>query len=76
MEILRNAYFSDTSSVDAIQRSNIALWSYAGFIYGTIKAAVFQANANNKGQNPSEHKNTFLYRWGEEKTDFSGSSYF
>lgn len=61
-ELLRKSYFPDTSSVDAIRRGNIALWSDLSFIEGTVKAAGLQANANNKNPNVNERKNTFLMR--------------
>ena len=64
MRLLQKAYFSNTTSTDAIRRSNIALWSDIGFAYGIVKAASLQANANNRGQNPNQRKNTFLFRYG------------
>lgn len=62
MELLRRAYFANTSSIDAIRRGNIGLWSAEGIIYGLIKTAVLQTNANNRGIDPYKHKNTYLLR--------------
>ena len=62
MEKLRLAYFSNTTTIDAIRRANIALMSDLMFSDGILKAAVLQANANNKNVDKNGAKNTFLYR--------------
>lgn len=54
---LREAYFSNATSIDVIKRANTDLFSAAVFNYGIIKATIFQANANKIGR-----KNTFLFR--------------
>lgn len=63
MELLRKAYYSNvTTNVSEIQRRNIALLSDASFVDGILKATVLQTNANNRGSDKSQHKNTFLFR--------------
>lgn len=62
MEILRLAYFPDVTTIDAIRRGNIALMSDLSFSDGILKAAVLQADANNKNPDKTGAKNTFLYR--------------
>lgn len=64
VEKLRLAYFTDTNSIDAIRRGNVALMSDLEFSDGILKATVLQAkaNANNKNTNEGDSKNTFLYR--------------
>lgn len=54
---LRNVYFTNTTSVDAIQHGNIALLSDMYFGDSTVKATILQTKANN-----NERKNTFLMR--------------
>ncbi|XP_055312060.1 uncharacterized protein LOC129574291 [Sitodiplosis mosellana] len=59
IDLLKDAYFDDTTNADAIKRGNIALLSESNFGYGTLKAARYQVIANNKGT----PKNTFLLRF-------------
>lgn len=59
---LRDVYYKNISSIDAIQRNNIALLSDMKYIHGTAKAAILQANANTVESNPTQNKNTFLFR--------------
>ena len=58
VEKLRLAYFPNTTTVDAVRHGNVALMSDLMFSDGILKAAVLQANANNK----NGAKKTFLYR--------------
>lgn len=63
MELLRKAYYPyTTANVSETQRRNIALLSDATFVDGILKAAIFQTNANNRGCDKTQHKNTFLFR--------------
>ncbi|XP_031623525.1 esterase B1-like [Contarinia nasturtii] len=59
-EALKNAYFNDTSNIDAIKRGNIALLSDMNFGYNILKAVQYQVKANNKG---NTKRNTFLQRF-------------
>lgn len=59
---LRQAFYLNATNADEIKRRNIALTSYMGFVDGILKAAILQTNANNQGNDPSQHKNTFLIR--------------
>ncbi|XP_055325786.1 esterase B1-like [Sitodiplosis mosellana] len=59
IDLLKDAYFDDTTNADAIKRGNIALLSDSNFGYGILKAARYQVIANNKGT----PKNTFLLRF-------------
>ncbi|XP_055312058.1 esterase B1-like isoform X2 [Sitodiplosis mosellana] len=59
IDLLKDAYFNDTTNADAIKRGNIALLSDSNFGYGILKAARYQVIANNKGT----PKNTFLLRF-------------
>lgn len=63
MELLRIAYYPDAADVNETQRRNIALLSDANFVYGVIKAVILQTEANNRGSDNSQHKNTHLFRW-------------
>lgn len=62
MEKLRTAYFSDTTTVDAIRLANIALMSDLKFQDSILKAAALQGNANSKASDSNGPKNTFVYR--------------
>lgn len=62
MEKLRRAYFSDTSSIDAIRRGNLDYYSDLIIRDSVLKAVAYQADANNKSPDKSKHKNTFLIR--------------
>ena len=59
---MRNAYSVNTTSVDLIQRANIAFLSDMHFGESAVKTAILQANVNNNESNQNERKNTFLYR--------------
>lgn len=63
VEKLRLAYLPDETEIDAIRRGNIALMSDLAFSDGILKAAVLQANSNNKKADKNGQKNTFLYRF-------------
>lgn len=58
-ELLKEAYFNDTSNINAIKRQNIDLLSDMNFAYGILKAAQYQVEVNNKGT----PKNTFVLRF-------------
>ena len=60
IDLLKDAYFNDTSSADAIKRGNIGLLSDLNFGYGILKAARYQVMANNK----EIPKNTYILRFG------------
>lgn len=62
VEILWLAYFANLTSIAAIRRANFALESDAKITDGILKAAVLQADANNKNLDKTGAKNTFLYR--------------
>lgn len=62
VEKLREAYFENTTNLDAIRSDNIALLSDLHMVDRILKMAILQTNANNIGTNRSQHKNTFLYR--------------
>lgn len=60
VELLRAAYYNDTSNENAIGRSNIDLLSDANLVYDILKTVPLQVKANNNGF--FTHKNTFLHR--------------
>lgn len=62
MELLRIAYYPASADANETQRQNIALLSDANFVYGVIKAVVLQTDANNRGSDNSQHRNTHLFR--------------
>lgn len=62
MEKLRAAYYTNTTSVEAIKSANIALMSDLWIADSVLKAAVLQTEANTRSTNQSQHKNTFLFR--------------
>lgn len=62
VDILRKAYFQDTSNIEAIKQGNIALLSDLNFGYGIIKAVTLQAKANNKDAEANNRRNTFMSR--------------
>lgn len=57
IDILRRAYFSNTSTIDVIRRANIEFQSDLIMYENVLKAVMFQANANQR------RKNTYLFRW-------------
>lgn len=62
MELLRIGYYPNAADGNETQRRNIALLSDLNFVYGILKAAILQTDANNRGSDQSQHKNTFLFR--------------
>ncbi|XP_055312128.1 esterase B1-like [Sitodiplosis mosellana] len=62
IDLLKDAYFNDTTNADAIKRGNIGLLSDSNINYGVLKAVRYQVIANNR-ENP---KNTFLIRFSVE----------
>lgn len=62
MNALRKAYFSNTTHIEAIQRTNNDLLSDSMSIYPILKAVVHQSKANNKASSKTGRKNTFLFR--------------
>lgn len=68
MEKLRAAYFTNTTTLDAIRSANIALLSDSWIADSVLHAAALQANANTKNPDKRQHKNTFLFRLGTSIT--------
>lgn len=63
VELLRKAYFLNTTQVNAIRRQNIALMSDLFFTNGILRTIMRQANANNKDDNsPGRERNTYFFR--------------
>lgn len=56
MSLLRNAYYSNEISAEAMPYQNFALLSDLGLVWGILKAVMYQANTNNN------FFNTFLFR--------------
>lgn len=61
VEKLRDVYFKNISSVEAIRDNNIAVLSDLHMIDSVLRTVILQANVNN-GKNKSQHRNTFLFR--------------
>lgn len=59
---LRNAYYKNANSVDAIQRNNIALLTDMIFAQPIVEAVSLQASVNSMELNHGDRKNTFLVR--------------
>lgn len=59
---LEEVYYANATNLDAIRSDNIALLSDLHLTYSVIKSIALQADANNRGMNKSQHRNTFLYR--------------
>lgn len=63
MELLKKAYYPNAAANgNETQRRNIALLSDATFADGILKAVIYQTNANHRGCDENQHKNTFLFR--------------
>lgn len=62
MRKLRKAYYENATTVDDIMRENIAYTSDINTRYKVLQAAIYQAIANNKGTDESQHKNTYLIK--------------
>lgn len=65
VETLREVYFSHADNDNATKRANIAVMSDLSFGDSVIKAVLLQAIANNNNNTvASDHKKTFLFRYG------------
>lgn len=62
MTKLRKAYYGNATTTDEIMRGNIAYTSDLNTRDKILQAVVYQAMANNKGTDTSQHRNTFLIR--------------
>lgn len=58
MTLLRNAYFHNVTSIEEIQRANVAFESDMHLIDVIMKTVVFQTIANNR----LNKQRTFLFR--------------
>lgn len=62
MKKLRKAYYENATTAEDIIRENIAYTSDINTRDKVLQAVIYQAIANNKGTNKSQHKNTYLIR--------------
>lgn len=63
VEKLRTAYYSNTTSVEAIKSSNTALMSDLTFNDSILKAVVLQTGVNMNDTDMGKYKKTFLFRF-------------
>lgn len=59
---LRDAYFTNTTNVDAIRSKNIALISDLHMTNAVLKTIALHANISKYGTDKNLQKNTFFYR--------------
>lgn len=62
IKLFRDAYFTNTSSVDAIRNANIAFQSEKILRYNILKTVSLQANANNRNCSRNGRKKTYFFR--------------
>lgn len=62
MDILKEAYSTNTTTFDEIVSQNIDYISDVVIRDHVLKAVAHQANANNKNADRRQRKNTFLFR--------------
>lgn len=62
MDLLKEAYVTNTTILDEIVRQNIAYLSDVIVREDVLKSVVNQVNANNKNADKRQRKNTFLFR--------------
>lgn len=68
MDLLKEAYVTNTTILDEIVRQNIAYLSDVIVREDVLKSVVNQVNANNKNADKRQRKNTFDFSSG--KSDF------